>query len=453
MLRGHDPAQKRDLALKVLLDEFAGLPDVVQRFREEAQIGGQLQHPGVVPVYELGLFDDGRPFFTMKLVKGVTLAALLRERPDPGHDRPRFLKVFEQVCQTVAYAHSKRVVHRDLKPGNVMVGAFGEVQVMDWGLAKVLRPVDGSGREQRETASRPGEIVSTAIKVTRPESAGSETQEGEVLGTPAYMPPEQALGEVDRLDERCDVFSLGAILCEVLTGKPPYVAGDGESVLRQARRANLADALTRLDGCGADAELTGLAKRCLAAEPSGRPRDASEVARSVEAYRAGVEERARRAELERAAAQARAKEAWAMAAAGRRARRLTAALKAAMLLFILPLVVWVSVRALDRYFSIERHRLELLAGKISAENRSLLRQQALDWLRSDLTAYTRLAEKGNKDAREAVWWRLTGWFRNPELAFYREEKSLAALPEAERQAWQKLWADVAALLKKVEGMR
>ena len=107
-------------------------------FVEEAQIGGQLQHPGVVPIYELGTFGEGRPYFTMKLVKGQTLGELLAERESPAVDLPRFLNIFHQMCQTMAYAHARDVIHRDLKPSNVMVGSFGEVQVMDWGLAKVL---------------------------------------------------------------------------------------------------------------------------------------------------------------------------------------------------------------------------------------------------------------------------------------------------------------------------
>ncbi|MBI1913784.1 MAG: tetratricopeptide repeat protein [Planctomycetes bacterium] len=149
-----------------------------------------------------------------------------------------------------------------------------------------------------------------------------------MLGTPAYMPPEQALGEVNRLDTRCDVFSLGAILCEVLTGRPPYVAADRIAVLRQARRAELAEALERLDACEADEELIGLARRCLSADPADRPGGAGEVARSVEAYLARVEERARQAELERAAAEARAK-------MERRARRLTLGLAASALLLVI----------------------------------------------------------------------------------------------------------------------
>ena len=141
----------------------------------------------------------------MKLVEGRTLAALLKERPNPAHDLPRFLQVFEQICQTTAYAHSRGVLHRDLKPLNVMVGAFGEVQVMDWGLAKVL---EGRG-----------------VRTTRPAQA-VRSEAGSVVGTPAYMAPEQACGDADGLDERSDVFGLGAVLCEILTGAVP-VQGPG----------------------------------------------------------------------------------------------------------------------------------------------------------------------------------------------------------------------------------
>ncbi len=143
VLRGRDVDLGRDLAVKVLLEAHREKPEMVRRFVEEAQIGGQLQHPGVVPVYELGTFGDRRPFFTMKLVKGRTLAELLRERDEPGDDRPRLLAIFAQICQTMAYAHARGVIHRDLKPANVMVGSFGEVQVMDWGLAMVLTPRRG----------------------------------------------------------------------------------------------------------------------------------------------------------------------------------------------------------------------------------------------------------------------------------------------------------------------
>jgi serine/threonine protein kinase len=138
VLKGRDPDLGRDVALKVLREDLRENADMVRRFVEEAQIGGQLQHPGVVPIYELGTFADLRPFFAMKLVKGHTLAQLLEDRKNPADDLPRFLSIFEAVCQTMAYAHARGVIHRDLKPSNVMVGSFREVQVMDWGLAKVL---------------------------------------------------------------------------------------------------------------------------------------------------------------------------------------------------------------------------------------------------------------------------------------------------------------------------
>ena len=152
---------------------------------------------------------DGRPYFTMKLIKGRTLAALLAERKDLAADRPRFLAVFEQVCQTLAYAHARGVIHRDLKPSNIMVGAYGEVQVMDWGLAKVL-PHHGEASEvQREAAATEAMSVIQTPRVDSDTGEGSgETQAGSVLGTPAYMAPEQARGEVEDVGVRSDVFGL-----------------------------------------------------------------------------------------------------------------------------------------------------------------------------------------------------------------------------------------------------
>lgn len=274
-----DTRLKRTVALKTLRLDRIGLE---RRFLEEAQIAGQLQHPGIPPVHEVGELPDGRPFFAMKLVEGQTLAALLAERPSPGHELARFVGIFEQICQAVGYAHSRGVIHRDLKPANVMVGAFGEVQVMDWGLAKVVGATEGA-------------IVET-------DRDGMETRAGSAMGTWAYMPPEQARGEA--ADERSDVFGLGAILCEVLTGQPPYV---GEGKQDRATAGNVAEAVERLDRCGADAELVALAKRCLRAGEQS-PAHAGELAAAVAAYRAGVEERLRRAETERAAAQVKAAE-------------------------------------------------------------------------------------------------------------------------------------------------
>jgi tetratricopeptide (TPR) repeat protein/tRNA A-37 threonylcarbamoyl transferase component Bud32 len=309
-----DPALQRELAIKVLLEAAVGEEELRRRFLEEAQVGGQLQHPGVVPVHEVG-DADGTPYFTMKLVRGRTLASLLRERTTPADDLARFVQIFEQVCQTMAYAHNKGVLHRDLKPHNIMVGAFGEVQVMDWGLAKVLH---------RGTAERTLVAAESAVQTARMQQDEAGSLPGAVLGTPAYMAPEQARGLTEQVDERSDVFGLGAILCEILIGRPPYRA-EGHWALLRAAQADLREALSLLDMCGADAELVALAKTCLAAEPSQRPANAGAVAALVVAYRETVQDRLRKTELARATAQARA-------VSERRARRLTIGLATALLL-------------------------------------------------------------------------------------------------------------------------
>jgi serine/threonine-protein kinase len=313
--RGRDRDLGRDVALKVLLERHLERPELVNRFLRESQLSGQLQHPGVVPVYDVGLRPDRRPFFSMKLVRGKTLAALLDERKSPAEDLRRFLGIFEKVLDAVAYAHACGVIHRDLKPSNVMVGAFGEVQVMDWGLAKVLGETGDAA--VLEAASVPD---------VAPAEPRSET--GSVMGTPAYMPPEQARGEVERLDERADVFALGAILCETLTGAPPYVAGTARAIREQAAEAKLDGAFARLTASEGDPELIALARRCLAAERDARPRNAGEVAEAFTAHLASVEERARAAELEATAARVKAEE-------ERRAKKLTMALAATILVAVI----------------------------------------------------------------------------------------------------------------------
>jgi serine/threonine protein kinase/Flp pilus assembly protein TadD len=326
--RAHDPALDREVAVKVLADRLTGHPTAVRRFSEEARVTGQLQHPAIPPVHEVGELPSGRPYLVMKLIRGRTLGALLAGRADPTLDRGRFLAVLEQVCQAVGYAHSRGVIHRDLKPDNVMVGDFGEVQVMDWGLAKVLPdapaypgsshiPTDeaawttapthayadtGEGTPAPPaTPAGPPSSPSRFLLADHPVGPDSDrTAAGAVLGTPGYMAPEQARGEVDRLDRQTDVFGLGAMLCVILTGQPPYI-GSGEEVLLLAAAGVLGPAYERLERAGADGELVGLAKRCLAPDPGDRPADANAVAEALAAYRTGVEARLRRAELERAA--------------------------------------------------------------------------------------------------------------------------------------------------------
>ena len=303
VIKGRDTDLGRDLAVKVLLDSHKDRPEVTQRFIEEAQIGGQLQHPGIAPVYELGQFEDQRPYFTMKLVKGKTLAALLANRKSIEEDRSKFIGIFEQICQTMAYAHSRGVIHRDLKPANIMVGAFGEVQVMDWGLAKVLK-TGGVADESRPTNLPNNQSVIETLRSGQgdtPLGQGSQTQMGSVMGTPAYMPPEQALGEIDQLDERCDVFGLGAILCEILTGEPPYVAENNVELFRMATRGKLEHCHERLEQAGVDDDLLALTKQCLLSEPKYRPLHAGELSVQVTMHIETVASRLRESEIDLAA--------------------------------------------------------------------------------------------------------------------------------------------------------
>lgn len=268
ILAALDPDLGRDVAIKVLLEAHLGKPGYRERFVEEARITSALQHPNIIPVYELGELSDTRPFFAMSLVDGHTLDARLLARKKPTDDLARFLQVFDRICQALAYAHTRGVIHCDLKPSNVMVAAFGVVQVMDWGLARsgIRRQEPGSRKvEDRLAATRRGAIA--------PPGAG---------GTPSYLSPEQA--NAGRLDERTDVFGLGAILCAILTGQPLYLGKNTRRVLAQAARADLADTFARLDASPAARELVALAKRCLAPHPDQRPRNAREVATALTAY-------------------------------------------------------------------------------------------------------------------------------------------------------------------------
>ena len=232
-----------------------------------------------------------------------------------------------QVGQTVAFAHARGVIHRDLKPSNVMVGSFGEVQVMDWGLAKVL-PRGGVADDAEAGRTEQHE---TLIATARSGSGSDQSQAGSVLGTPAYMAPEQARGEIEAVDRRADVFALGAMLCEVLTGQPAFTGRSAAETLRKAGLGDLSDARSRLDSTGADAELIALARDCLARERDDRPRDASAFVDRLAGYLASIEQRLRAAELERAAQAARAEEAQARIAVEQSRRRRTVALAASLL--------------------------------------------------------------------------------------------------------------------------
>ena len=231
-----DQDLKRDVAMKVIRGEVADSPQrlerAVGRFLDEAQVTGQLDHPGIVPVHELGIDERGQLYFTMKRVRGRTLREVFADVREQRDDWTitRALGVLSKICDAVAFAHSKGVVHRDLKPDNIMTGRFGEAYVMDWGLARVMDRPERTDVEIVDGALRSADDVELARD--RAAVAGDDpsspllTRDGDVVGTAAYMSPEQALGDLDRIGPASDVYSMGAILYELLAGARPYYTTD-----------------------------------------------------------------------------------------------------------------------------------------------------------------------------------------------------------------------------------
>ena len=262
----------------------------LQRFFREARIASRLNHPGIMAVHEFGIDAGGQASMVMRRLHGETLREILASRSDPIAELPQMLAVFLQVCQAVASAHADGVIHRDLKPANIMVGAHGQVTVMDWGLAKVLSEADGIDDTLDDT------LAVAQEQQGEPAVAGLvdlHTVCGTVFGTPAYLAPEQARGDNGCVDRRADVFGLGSILCEILTGSPPYRDPVPASVWQQATVGDTSHALQRLATCAGPAPIVALACRCLAVDPNERPADAAELAASIVAY---IESGQRRAE-------------------------------------------------------------------------------------------------------------------------------------------------------------
>lgn len=268
----------RTLAMKVLLDPRESAKEValVQRFVREARITGQLDHPGIVPVHDLGIDESGRVYFTMRLVRGQDLGRVFMEARagSEGWTHTRALEVLLKICDTVAFAHSRGVVHRDLKPANVMVGDFGEVYVLDWGLAKVV-----DAPEPDPGASDPG-------GTSEHEFDAGATLAGTVLGTPSYMPPEQAEGLGHRAYRQLDVYSLGAMLYTLLVGHPPYVSpGRPTSTheLLAAVRRGPPPSVREL-ASEVSSELGDLCDRAMARDPEQRFESAAALATALRAH-------------------------------------------------------------------------------------------------------------------------------------------------------------------------
>lgn len=346
--RARDHQLQRYVAIKTL-QHGCIQPSFKNRFIREAQITAALDHPGIPATHELGLFADGRPFMAMRLVKGHTL----KSRLENAKDSDAMLQIFGRLCHCVAFAHSQQIIHRDIKPANVMVGEFGEVQVMDWGLAKHIGDTSNPhGSDSIETADdsvqtiKPTEAPDTRAifdddTLSRIRDGGPMppisqddsrvTQAGTVLGTVAYMSPEQARGDVQNIGPASDVFSLGALLCEILTGSPPYSGNNEEAVLRSAKAGDTSELTRRLQASTADPALIELALQCLAQFPAERPDDATVVAHRVDEWQNTVQKRLEDARMAQVRSESKVIE-------ERKRRRVQLALIAASLVFIG--VVW-----------------------------------------------------------------------------------------------------------------
>ncbi|MFO0982820.1 MAG: serine/threonine-protein kinase [Planctomycetota bacterium] len=293
ILKVWDQDLKRALAMKVMLATSGSAPSGegslrLRRFLEEAQITGQLEHPGVVPVHEIGLDQEGRLYFTMRLVKGRdlrTIFALVHQHAE-GWTTTRALQVMLKVCEAMAFAHDKGVIHRDLKPANIMVGRFGETYVMDWGLAKLTHQV---------TSKRDGQsadVTQSLIHTDRGEISPGlhlDTLDGDIVGTPSYMAPEQASGRTHAVGARADIYAVGAMFYHLLTGQVPYVAADEHLSASAVLQRVLAGPPTSVLALNRNvpAELVAICEKAMAREPGARYATMLELGQNIQAYLEG----------------------------------------------------------------------------------------------------------------------------------------------------------------------
>ena len=279
ILNAVDTDIRREVAMKVITGRRSESRDYLERFVGEAQVQGQLEHPNICPVHELGVDSDGRVYFTMKMVKGSSLAEMIEQtRQSGGTADPRrltnVLNIFLKICDGMAFAHSRGVIHRDLKPDNIMVGDFGEVYVMDWGLAKIIG---------REDDRMDGLVITDRFE----EDGEMKTMTGSVVGTPAYMPPEQSKGIVEEMDERSDIYSLGGLLYELLALERPFTGKTPWEILEKVTGEPPVPPSERAEEQNISPELDAVVLKCLEKKKEDRYGSIQELKHDVELFLSG----------------------------------------------------------------------------------------------------------------------------------------------------------------------
>lgn len=294
VFRVRDTELSRPMALKALRAPLCAKSAQLTRFREEAQVTAQLRHPGVVAVHEFGRLEDGRVYFTMEEVQGKTLSAIIRALhgaseggrwgvTDGGWTLRKVVEAFRRACETMAYSHARGVVHRDLKPSNLMLGDFGEVLVLDWGLAKVTGHVD------RSLDASQGVVTERSLSG----SSSKLTRVGRVFGTPPYMPPEQARGAWKEVGPAADVYSMGAVLYKLLSGATPFRGEDSQKVLDKVLAGPPKSVEEARRGPPIPQGLTEICERAMAREVKDRYPDGGALAAAVEGWLDGSMRRQR----------------------------------------------------------------------------------------------------------------------------------------------------------------